>query len=195
MTMNDNDVPGTEYPVNINHDLDTSHANAKSDIFLLPHPNSCGADPLTWSPSKKYYQLFLLALYACAFSTGENLLGAAWTTVSHDAGVSISNLNVGGAPNYLLLGFVNIFWIPAAMKIGRRPVFLTTTLICLAAAIWTELFHGLAQWMLAMILNGVGTSACQAVIQLSVFDLFFVHQRGRALSCCLPASNLVRFSD
>lgn len=185
------DIPGTEYLVDVNHSLEVSHANAESsDVVLIPQPTACGSDPLTWSMTKKYYQLFLLALYACAFSMGENLLGAAWTTVSNDTGVSISNLNAGGALNYLLLGFVNIFWIPAAMKIGRRPVFLATTAICLGAAIWTGMFHGLAQWMLAMILNGVGTSAYQAVIQLAVFDMFYVHQRGRGLSYCLFGQQL-----
>lgn len=189
--LDHDNVPGTEYLVDVSHSLGVSHANAgSSDVVLIPQPTACGSDPLTWSMSKKYYQLFLLALYACAFSMGENLLGAAWTTVSNDTGVSISNLNAGGALNYLLLGFVNIFWIPAAMKIGRRPVFLATTAICLGAAIWTGMFHGLAQWMLAMILNGVGTSAYQAVIQLAVFDMFYVHQRGRGLSYYLFGQQL-----
>ena len=129
-------------------------------------------------------QLFLLALYACAFSYGENTLGAAWVTISEETGVSLTNMNGGSALNYLLLGFVNIFWIPLAMKIGRRPVFLATTIICMLSGIWTGKFHGTAQWMLSIALNGVGTSAYQAVIQLSVFDMFFAHERGRMLSVC-----------
>lgn len=184
------DVPGTEYLIDINHDTGLSHASASSDVVLIPQPTACGSDPLTWSASKKYYQLFLLALYACAFSMGENLLGAAWTTVSRDTDVSISDLNAGGALNYLLLGFVNIFWIPAAMKIGRRPVFLATTIICLGSAVWSGAFHGFAQWILSSILNGVGTSAYQAVIQLSVFDMFFVHERGKGLSFYLFGQQL-----
>ncbi|KAB2578390.1 putative MFS-type transporter [Lasiodiplodia theobromae] len=144
----------------------------------------------TWPQWKKYYQLFLLALYACAFSYGENTLGAAWTTVSEDTGVSLTNMNGGSALNYLLLGFVNILWIPTAMKVGRRPVLLLTTLICTSAGIWTANFTGTAQWMLSNVLNGVGTSAYQAVIQLCVFDMFFVHERGRGLSYYLFGQQL-----
>lgn len=51
---------------------------------------------------------------------------------------------------------------------GRRPVFLATTLICMSAGVWLGSFTGTGQWMAAMILNGVGTSAYQAVIQLAV---------------------------
>jgi MFS family permease len=170
--------------------LNAAHVSGKSDIVLIPQPTQAGSDPLRWSSAKKYYQLFLLALYACAFSFGENTLGAAWTTVSEETGVSLTNMNGGSALNYLLLGFVNIFWIPAAMKIGRRPVFLATTIICMCAGIWLGKFTGTGQWMMAMVLNGFGTSAYQAVIQLSVFDMFFTHERGRALSYYLFGQQL-----
>lgn len=177
--------------VDVGLDLDVSHAGAgKSDVVLIPQPTICGGDTLTWPQWKKYYQLFLLGFYACAFSYGENTLGAAWTTVSEETGVSLSNMNGGSALNYLLLGLVNILWIPTAMKIGRRPVLLITTLICTSSAVWQGNFTGTAQWMLANVLNGVGTSAYQAVIQLCVFDMFFVHERGRGLACYLFGQQL-----
>jgi MFS family permease len=157
---------------------------------LIPQPTNAGTDPLRWHRFKKYYQLFLLALYACAFSYGENTLGAAWTTVSDQTGVSLTNMNGGSALNYLLLGFVNIFWIPTANKIGRRSVFLASTVICMCAGIWLGYFNGTTSWMLAMVLNGVGTAAYQAVIQLSVFDMFYAHQRGRMLSYYLFGQQL-----
>ncbi|KAH6680613.1 major facilitator superfamily domain-containing protein [Halenospora varia] len=185
-------IPGTDYLVDVNHKVEVQHAGAtgSSDIVLIPQPTERGGDPLTWSRWKKYYQLFLVALYACAFSYGENTLGAAWTTVSEDTGVSLTNMNGGSALNYLLLGFVNIFWIPAAMKIGRRPVFIITTILCLCAGVWLGEFQGTGQWFGAMILNGLGTSAYQAVIQLSVFDMFFAHERGRMLSVYLFGQQL-----
>ncbi|KAJ9603626.1 hypothetical protein H2200_011812 [Cladophialophora chaetospira] len=188
--MFEQDVPGTEQLIDVNRNLRTAHAQGSSDIVLIPPPTTAGADPLRWRRSQKYYQLFLLALYACAFSYGENTLGAAWTTVSEETHVTLTNMNGGSALNYLLLGFVNIFWIPTAMKIGRRPVFLASTLVCMCAGIWLGKFNGTASWMLAMVLNGVGTAAYQAVIQLSVFDMFFTHQRGRMLSFYLFGQQL-----
>ncbi len=107
----------------MNHKSEAQHAGStgSSDIVLIPQPTECGRDPLVgpqwhdklgdhiltykqrWSRWKKYYQLFLVALYACAFSYGENTLGAAWTTVSEETGVSLTNMNGGSALNYLLL--------------------------------------------------------------------------------------------
>ncbi|KAH9892192.1 MFS general substrate transporter [Xylariomycetidae sp. FL2044] len=184
-------TPGTETLIDVNKSLDVSHVgHGQSDVVLIPQPTECGRDTLTWPKWKKYYQLFLVALYACAFSFGENTLGAAWTTVSEETGVTLTNMNGGSALNYLLLGFVNIWWIPVANKIGRRFVLLTTTLICMGAGIWLGSFTGTAQWMLSMVLNGLGTSAYQAVIQLVIFDMFYVHDRGRMLSVYLFGQQL-----
>jgi hypothetical protein len=60
----------------------------------------------------------------------------------------------------------------------------------MCAAIWLGRFKGTAQWMLAMSLNGIGTSAYQAVIQLAIFDMFFVHDRGRMLAVYLFGQQL-----
>jgi hypothetical protein len=38
----------------------------------------------------------------------------------------------------------------------------------MCAGVWLGEFNGTGQWMASMILNGLGTSAYQAVIQLSV---------------------------
>ncbi|CAJ2505485.1 Uu.00g128790.m01.CDS01 [Anthostomella pinea] len=190
-TTDQDRTPGTELLIDVNKSLDMSHVNGgSSDLVLIPQPTECGGDTLRWPKRKKYYQLFLVALYACAFSFGENTLGAAWTTVSEDTGVTLTNMNGGSALNYLLLGFVNIWWIPLANKIGRRFIFLTTTLICMGAGAWLGSFNGTAQWMLAMVLNGIGTSAYQAVIQLAIFDMFYVHDRGRMLSVYLFGQQL-----
>jgi MFS family permease len=184
-------VPGTELLVDVSKSLDISHAHSgESDIVLIPQPSDCGRDPLRWPKWKKYYQLFLVALYACAFSFGENTLGAAWTTVSEETGVSLTNMNGGSALNYLLLGLVNIWWIPVANIIGRRFVFLATTIICCAAGVGLGSFNGTGAYMAIQVLNGLGTAAYQAVIQLAIFDMFFVHDRGRMLSVYLFGQQL-----
>jgi hypothetical protein len=101
-----------------------------------------------------------------------------------------------------------------AMKVGRRPVLLITTLFVLGmklryrtqrdieyavltrdlrpsgSMVWQAVFNGAAEWYLSCALNGVGTSAYQAVIQLSIFDMFFVHQRSTSLSFYLFGQQL-----
>jgi MFS family permease len=105
-------------------------------------------------------------------------------------GSTMTIMNGGGALNYLLLGFVNIFWIPAAMKIGRRFCFLVPLILCIGLSSWIGSFHTAGEWLGSNMINGLGTSAYEAVIQLVVFDLFFDHQRGRMLGVYIFAQQL-----
>ncbi|KAB8245115.1 major facilitator superfamily domain-containing protein [Aspergillus flavus] len=184
----DLDVPGTELLVDTQHDLDVAHDG--SDIILLPHPTACEGDPLNWSRWKKYWHLLLISIYACVFSFGENNTGDAYTTIVEMTGSTMTIMNGGGALNYLLLGLVNIFWVPTAMKIGRRFCFLATLLLCIGSSLWMGAFHTAGEWFGSNILNGLGTSAYEAVIQLVVFDLFFDHQRGSMLGVYIFAQQL-----
>lgn len=183
-----NGVPGTELLVDIKKDNENVIEGA--EIVYIPPPTECGADPLGWPRYKKYWQLFVVSLYACCFAYGENNLGAAWTTVSEDIGVNMNNMNGGSALNWLLLGFFNVLWIPTAMKIGRKPVFIATTVIASCAMVWIGKCNGNAQWFLAMTVNGLGVAGYEAMIQLTIFDTFFVHERGRALAVYLSSQQL-----
>lgn len=175
----DLDVPGTEVLVDVDHSLNVAHAG--KDIVLLPPPTACEGEPLNWSRLKKYWHLFLVSAYACVFSFGENTTGDAWSTIVKMTGSTMEIMNGGGALNFLLLGLVNIFWIPTAHKLGRRFCFLLTLLFCIGSACWIASFHKVGEWFGANVINGLGTSAYEAIIQLVVFDLFFDHERGRML--------------
>ncbi|KAJ6114729.1 hypothetical protein N7486_000507 [Penicillium sp. IBT 16267x] len=176
------DVPGTVYLVDASHALQNAAHTSQQNIVLLPQPSNSPADPLNWSRVKKLWSLFLISAYACVFSFGENNTGASWTLISGDTGVSINNMNGGSALNYLLLGFFNIIWIPSAMKFGRKIVFILSLLILCGGSIWGGLYHGVAQYFILSALQGVGTAAYQALIQFTIFDIFFTHERGRMVA-------------
>ncbi|ODM16411.1 hypothetical protein SI65_07918 [Aspergillus cristatus] len=167
------DVPGTVYLVDASGSLDA--ARSGRDILLVPQPTPSQADPLNWPKYKKYWSLFLISAYACIMSFGENNWGAAWTTISEETGVTLNNMNGGSALNYLLLGFVNIIWIPSAMKFGRKIVYILSLLFILAGGVWGGFFEGTAQYYLMMVVTGIGTAAYQALIQLTaILILLFI---------------------
>jgi MFS family permease len=103
-------------------------------------------------------------------SFGENNWGASWTVISADTGVSIEDMNGGSALNYLMLGFFNIIWIPSAMKFGRKIVFIMSLICVAASSIWGGFYHGTGQYYTMTTINGIGTAAYQALIQLTVCE-------------------------
>ena len=81
-----------------------------------------------------------------------------------------------------MLGAANLFWVPFANVFGRRPVLLISTLILTLATMWCGLatlkFNSL---LAARVIQGLGGAPADAVAPTVVGEIFFVHQRGRAM--------------
>ncbi|KAL4932543.1 putative MFS transporter [Aspergillus undulatus] len=181
--ITETEVPGTVFFVYTDTaKTEDSNDAGQNEITLVPHPLGTPRDPLNWSKIKKTWSLFLATLFATVMAYSENQMGAAWTTVSEDMGVTLGDMNGGSALNYLLLGFVNIIWISTAMKLGRKIVYISAMTIVLATSLWNAYLTGTAQWYLSSFVSGIGQGAYQAIIQLTIFDIFFAHQRGTMLA-------------
>ncbi|KAL2858269.1 major facilitator superfamily domain-containing protein [Aspergillus pseudodeflectus] len=181
--ISQSEVPGTIFIVGTDTSkLGEPDATTSNNIVLVPRPLETARDPLNWPKRKKLWTLFLATLFATVVAYGENNLGAPWTEVAEDIGVSMKDMNGGSALNYLLLGFVNVLWIPTAMKLGRKIVYISSMTIIMLTSVWNAYLHGVVQWYLNSLVGGIGQSAYQALIQLTVFDVFFAHQRGTMLA-------------
>jgi hypothetical protein len=113
-------------------------------------------DHQNWPKHKKLWTLFLATLFATVVAYGENNLGAPWTEVAEDIGVSMKDMNGGSALNYLLLGFVNVLWIPTAMKLGRKIVYISSMPIIMLTSVWNAYLNGVLQWYLNSLVGGIG---------------------------------------
>ncbi|KAL5046551.1 hypothetical protein BDW71DRAFT_214600 [Aspergillus fruticulosus] len=181
--ISQSEVPGTIFIVGTDTTkLGEAEATTSNDIVLVPRPLETARDPLNWPKPKKLWTLFLATLFATVVAYGENNLGAPWTEVAEDINVTMKDMNGGSALNYLLLGFVNVLWIPTAMKLGRKVVYISSMTIIMVSSVWNAYLYGVAQWYLNSLVGGIGQSAYQALIQLTVFDIFFAHQRGTMLA-------------
>lgn len=54
------------------------------------------------------------------------------------------------------------------MKLGRKIVYILSLLLTVASGIWGGFFYGTGQYYVMLAINGVGTAAYQALIQLTV---------------------------
>jgi MFS family permease len=71
-------------------------------------------------------------------------------------------------------------WIPFANVYGRRPIYLLRTAIGFATALACGATHTFSQLVVARVFNGLFPVA-MALGPATVNDLFFFHQRGRAM--------------
>jgi MFS family permease len=90
------------------------------------------------------------------------------------------------ACNILMLGASNLWWVPLANTFGRRPVVLGSLLLLVFSSMWAGLATSFNSLVAARIFMGIGGAPADAVSPDVVGEIFFVHQRGRALVCLSP---------
>lgn len=80
--------------------------------------------------------------------------------------------------NYGGLAIGCIFFIPLAHKYGRRPLYILSTALQLAASIWYARVQTPGDLIGCNIVSGVGGAISEIIVQLTVADIYFVHQHG-----------------
>ena len=86
------------------------------------------------------------------------------------------------------------------MKVGRKIVYILSLICLLGGSVWGGFYTGTGQYYVMLAIQGIGTAAYQALIQLTVsaqgslvqnelradpqqiFDMFFTHERGRMVA-------------
>jgi MFS family permease len=80
-----------------------------------------------------------------------------------------------------MLGASNLWWVPLANTFGRRPVILVSLLVLVFSSMWAALATSFNSLLVARLFMGIGGGPADAVAPDTVGEIFFVHQRGRAM--------------
>lgn len=71
-----------------------------------------------------------------------------------------------------------VFMIPFALAFGRRPVYLVSTAAQLAICIWSARMQTVVDLIMVNILSCFFGALSEVIVQMTVADIYFVHQRG-----------------
>ena len=94
-------------------------------------------------------------------------------------GFSYALLNDSYAAGCAALAIGGPLLIPFALKYGRRPVYVISTVAQFAIAIWSAKLQTVGDLMGVNTLNCLFGALAEIIVQMTVADVFFVHQRGR----------------
>ncbi|KAJ5813309.1 Major facilitator superfamily domain general substrate transporter [Penicillium pulvis] len=84
--------------------------------------------------------------------------------------------------NFLLLGLGNVFWVPLAMKFGKRASLLAAMALQLGALIWCALAKSFDSLLAARIVLGFAAAAGESIVPELVADIFFLHERATMMA-------------
>jgi MFS family permease len=137
------------------------------DVILVPAPTKSPNDPLNWSLARKIWHSFLVCYIVALTAATSNVAGAASVGVNEKYGISYDVFNTGAGVLFVAIGYWTLLSSPATHLYGRRILYLVGTVWGLVGNIW---FGHLTN-----------TSVAEAVVQLSLLDIWFEHQNGTSL--------------
>jgi multidrug resistance protein len=108
------------------------------------------------------------------------IINPAYGPLSKEFGITTVRASYQTTVVIALNGIGPFLWIPLANVYGRRPVYLFTTLIGFGSALGSAYSKNFAQLIVARVFNGLWPAAL-GLGPATVVDLFFYHQRGRAM--------------
>lgn len=81
----------------------------------------------------------------------------------------------------LMIGVGNLFWVPLAIKYGKRPVYVLSFVVFLVSCTWCGVAESFGSELAARIILGTACGAPEIVAPLTLTDMFFLHQRGTVM--------------
>ncbi|RDW88471.1 hypothetical protein BP6252_00503 [Coleophoma cylindrospora] len=158
--------------------LETIQRSNGNDIILQPRPSSDPNDPLNWPRWRKNWNFSLCCFYTLMVFALIDAATPTWAPMNVELGFSYTILNDSYAVGCGTLAFGAFLLIPFALKYGRRPIYLFSTLAQFAISVWSAKLQTVADIMLVNAFScGVGALA-EVIVQMTIADVFFVHQRG-----------------
>ncbi|OIW32364.1 MFS general substrate transporter [Coniochaeta ligniaria NRRL 30616] len=175
----DLDVPGTVHLVDVAGQSSFGlHDASHRDIVLHPTPSADPNDPLNWTPRRKLLAVSMSHLYTLGTGIATSLQYSVLADITKDTGISTASLVQGTGIQFLFFGWACLFWQPIALTYGRRGVYLITCLLAVPIMVWTAYSKSSGDWMAHRILIGFVVSPIESLPEVTVFDLFFAHNRG-----------------
>ncbi|KAI0456551.1 major facilitator superfamily domain-containing protein [Xylaria acuta] len=159
-----------------------------NEVILIPRPSNDPNDPLRWPQAYKYYIALVvcLAMLVCNFLAAGPTVAIVETALDFfptgDLNKSVARVAYFFTSTALVQGTGNFLWVPLTNKFGRRPVYIISYAIYLAAALWLIFEKHFGRFLIGRILLGFGSGAAETLAPITIADVFFLHERGTIMA-------------
>ncbi|KAJ5689554.1 hypothetical protein N7462_003946 [Penicillium macrosclerotiorum] len=155
-----------------------TRSNEGSEVILEPKPSRDPNDPLNWPKWRKHLNFAFVSYYVMMVLALIDVATVTWSSVNAELGFSFALLNDSYAAGCGALCIGAVILVPFALKFGRRPVYVLSTAAQCGLSIWSARMQNVADLMLVNILSCVVGALAEVLVQMTVADVYFVHQRG-----------------
>ncbi|KAJ5791723.1 uncharacterized protein N7518_008734 [Penicillium psychrosexuale] len=149
---------------------------SRDQLVLFPTPSADPNDPLNWSTARKALNFTLVSFFVLWTFVQLDIGFTAWGPMQDELNFSVDLLNANAAVNYGGLAIGCIFFMPLVHKYGRRPIYIFSVAVQFASSIWQAEMYTVGDLMGSGLISGIGGAISEIVVQITIADMFFVHQ-------------------
>lgn len=160
------------------------------DIILVPQPTKSPNDPLNWSLARKTWHSFLVCYVVALTAATSNVAGSASDGVNEEYGISYDAFNTGAGVLFIAIGYWTLLSSPAVHLYGRRIPYIVGLIWSIIGNVWFGRLTNTAGTIWSQLFVGASESVAEAVVQLSLLDIWFEHQNGTSLGVYTLATSI-----
>jgi MFS family permease len=110
------------------------------------------------------------------------MLSPGFVQIAGELHISVNTLAQSTAWLILTIGLSLFLLNPVAKVWGRRPVFIVAILIMFASSVWGAVAKDYDSFLASRIIGGIGMAPYEVLVQCTIGDLYFVHQRATRIA-------------
>ena len=152
--------------------------NGQHDIVLRPEPTNSPDDPLSWSKWRKTWHTLLLTVITGLAAGLSTLSGAASFALNEELGITPNQFNTAVAVLFVGIGGGTYLMSPLPRLVGRRLAYILSLVAGIIGCVILATVENMGQLVVAHLFLGVAESCAEAMVQHSLSDIYFEHQRG-----------------
>lgn len=122
-----------------------------------------------------------------------NDVGTAGNGINAELGISWNAISLAAGALFIGIGYCTLLLSPASWLYGRRISYLIYLILSLIGSIWFACVETVQDNIWNQLFVGASESCAEALVQLSLSDFFFQHQRGLVLGIYVLATSVGTF--
>ncbi|EUC43241.1 hypothetical protein COCMIDRAFT_101296 [Bipolaris oryzae ATCC 44560] len=153
--------------------------DATGTVVLIPQPSDSPNDPYNWPRwQKEMFTVVIAYGCGCVGAVGP-LLTSAFVPLAKQFDVPLQRFTLGANGSCIVaIAGGSLLCNTLAVKIGKRPIYLVTTLGLAASSFWVAGSSSFGSLTAARAIQGFCMAPFEALIPSSVGDMWHVHERG-----------------
>ncbi|KAF2020390.1 MFS general substrate transporter [Aaosphaeria arxii CBS 175.79] len=163
-------------------------------VRKIPVPSSNPNDPLNFRGWEKIGIIFCccwFSIMGLAMASGLGAILNVFFEMYMPQGYNAEQIVFLLTMPSLCIGLGNYIILPLALAYGRRPVFLVSMVVLLAATIAAAVQNSYNGHLTARIIQGLATGASESLLPLMLTEVTFLHERGRVFGLYWTIQNIL----